>query len=92
MVDNVQAELERIEEEEKAQPEPLDDFNAHKNEDADSFRYQTQTTTLSMVDNVQAELERIEEEEKAQPEPLDDFNAHKNEDAEEEPEDDERQS
>lgn len=29
----MQAELERIEEEEKAQPEPLDDFNAHKNED-----------------------------------------------------------
>ncbi|WP_289684109.1 phage portal protein [Faecalibaculum rodentium] len=33
MVDNVQAELERIEEEEKAQPEPLDDFNAHEHED-----------------------------------------------------------
>ena len=33
MVDNVQADLVRIEEEEKAQPEPLDDFNAHKNVD-----------------------------------------------------------
>ena len=33
IVDNVQAELERIEEEEKAQPEPLDDFNAHEHED-----------------------------------------------------------
>ncbi len=33
IVDNVQAEIERIEEEEKAQPEPLDDFNAHEHED-----------------------------------------------------------
>lgn len=33
IVDNVQAEIERIEEEEKAQPEPLDDFNAHDHED-----------------------------------------------------------
>lgn len=35
IVDNVQAELERIEEEEKAQPEPLDDFNAHEHEDTE---------------------------------------------------------